>query len=221
MPLESLIKNPTLTRELDFELSGVIHFIDDEMARQSTAPPFADELQEFKDYSTRLRLFHFPVIYNDLEGYLRDIDGEVSLAEFRKRFRMKFPYLAALDQIVVFFLPADKQPCAMFCFFLSEVLTRIMDVHGQSKKLTERYHQVERYYRACKMPRDEEENGSHQIHILNMPSELFDVLKPTLGQKSVLSLYQRTFDKLQSQYSNIPSFVFLQSSMERIFTGHS
>jgi hypothetical protein len=195
--------------------------MDDELNKQSNTLPFADELEEFKDLSTRLRLLNFAPLYNDVEGFILDTEGEVRLKEFRKNFRMRFPYLAALDQIVVFFLPADKQPCALSCFFLSEVLCRIMDVYGQSKKLTERYHEIEHCYRSCKTPQDYEDSDMNQTSILSMPNELFDVLKPTLGNKPVLNLYQRTFDKLQSQYSNLPSFVFLQSSVDRIFANHN
>lgn len=220
MPLESLIKPPILTRELDFELTGFGVFIDDEMTNTETPLPFAEDFEEFLSSSNRLKLFNFPVIYNDLEGFFLDTEGEMRLNDFRRKFRTKFPFLATLDQVVVFFMPADKQPCAMSCFFLTEVLSKIMDVHGQSKKLTERFRQVEQCFQACKMPQEESSEMFNQMQVLNMPAELFETLSPTLGKKSVISLYQRTFDKLQSQYSNLPSFVFLQSTMERIFAAN-
>lgn len=220
MAFESLIKTPLLTRELDFELTGISHFFDDELADSQAPLPFVDDLEDFLNSSTRLRLFNFPVLYNDIEGFLLDTDGQMRLNEFRRKFRTKFPFLATLDQVVVFFMAADRQPCAMSCFFLTEVLSKIMDVHGQSKKLTERFRNVELCFQACKMPQGEESDMSMQMQVLGMPTELFDSLSPTLGKKSILSLYQRTFDKLQSQYSNLPSFVFLQSSMERIFAAN-
>lgn len=220
MALESLIKTPILTRELDFELTGFGVFVDDELTNSDITVPFAEDLEDFLAASNRLKLFNFPALYNDLEGFFLDTEGEMRLKEFRRKFRTKFPFLATLDQVVVFFMPADRQPCAMSCFFLTEVLSRIMEVYGQTKKLTERFKRVEECFQACKMSFGEDADMSNQIQVLNMPTELFDTLGPTLGKKPVLNLYQRTFDKLQSQYSNLPSFVFLQSAMEKIFTAH-
>lgn len=221
MSLESLIKLPILTRELDIDLTGFGAFIDDELAGSETALPFAEDLDDFLNSGNRLKLHSFPPLYNDLEGFFLDSDGQMRLQEFRRKFRTKFPFLATLDQVVVFFMPVDRQPCAMSCFFLTEVLSKIIEVHGQSKKLVERFSKVERCFKACKMPTGEDSDMSDQMVVLSMPTELFGTLSPTLGKKPVLNLYQRTFDKLQSQYSNLPSFVFLQSTMERIFTQNS
>lgn len=220
MPLESLMKLPILTRELDFELTGFGVFVDDELTNTEEALPFAEDLVEFLGSSNRLKLFNFATVYNDLEGFFLDTEGEMKLNEFRRKFRTKFPFLATLDMVVVFFMPADRQPCAMSCFFLTEVLSRIMDVHGQSQKLTERFRQVEQSFLACKTPQGEGAEMYDQMQVMSMPTELFGTLSPTLGKKPMLSLYQRTFDKLQSQYSNLPSFVFLQSTMERIFVAN-
>lgn len=217
MTLDSLIKTPTLTRELSLELSGVGTFIQSEMGQSSGSSLFKEELAEFEKSSSRLKLFSFPMLYNDFEGWLLDTRGEEELKNFRRGLRLKFPYISTLDQMIVFFMPADKQPCALSCFFLSEVLTRIMDVHGQSKQLKERYQKVHDSFTACKTAQDDNLATALHIEITGMPEELFGVLSPSLGKSPVLNLYQRTYDKLQSQYSNLPAFVFLQRTMEKIF----
>ena len=220
MTFHSLIKTPNLSRELSLEFSGVAAFIRSEMEQNTGSNLFNEELEEFEKSSSRLKLFSFPMLYNDFEGLVLDTRGEEALKRIRKGFRLKFPYISALDQMMVFFMPADKQPCALSCFFLSEILTRIMDVHGQSQWLKERYLKVQDSFEACKTSQDDMQAGALHIEIMSMPGELFGVLSPSLGKNSVLNLYQRTYDKLQSQYSNLPAFVFLQRAMEKIFGVH-
>ena len=53
-----------------------------------------------------------------------------------------------------------------------------------------------------------------------MPTSLFKILSSSLGKNWILNLYQRTFDKLQTHYSNLASFVYLQGSMEEIFEAY-
>ena len=219
MKVQSLIRPPTLTRELANELPELGYFL-------STYPVedrgllVKAEIEEFQQASTKLKLHSFYALYNDFEGLLLERNGEKALEDFRKQFRMNFPYLAALDQMMVFFMPADRQPCAISCFFLSEVLARIIDVYGRSPRLIERFQTVHTHFQNCKLPGNSPEGASAQAAIRNMPLELFDILTPSLGVTPVLSLYQRTFDKLQSQYSNLPTLAFLQKALEKIFDHH-
>lgn len=219
MALKKLIEKTSLTRELTHDLSGVGYFISDSLNGINLPDLFDEELKDFKKASSKLKLYTFPVLYNDFEALFRS-NNEKQLNDIRKKFRITFPYLSSLEEISVFFLQPDRQPCAISCFFMSEVLTRIFDVQGRSPKLLERYEVVLQSYEACKLTQSNPERGQAQVEISTMPIELFDILSPNLGATSVLNLYQRIFDKLRSKYSSLPSFQFLQTSIESLFSAH-
>jgi hypothetical protein len=218
--VESLIKTPTLTRELNFELAGVGYFIDEELLQRYTRIPFRQELEEFLEASTRMRLFNFAALYNDIEGFLQAGKPPGEAAEFRKKFRMKFPYLAALDPIVVFFIPANKQAAALSSLFLTEVISKIIQVYGQSKSLITCFREAERHFQICKAPPGYHHDEHDQARIQNMPFELFDTLTPALGKKPLLSLYHLSLDKLESQYSNLTSSDLLRNSIGQLIKEH-
>lgn len=220
MLVESLIKPPTLTRELTFELAGVAYFIDEEFLQRYTGIPFRQELEEFLEASTRMRLFNFPPLYNDIEGFLQASLPPGESTAFRKKFRMKFPYLATLDPIVVFFIPANKQAAALSSLFLADVISKIMQVYGQSKSLITHFREAERHFQSCKAPSDNNNDEYIQIKIQRMPFDLFNTLAPALGKKPLLSLYHRSLDKLESQYSNLASFGFLRNSIGQLIKEH-
>ena len=107
-----------------------------------------------------------------------------------------------------------------FLLFLSEVITRIMDIHGQSQRLKALYDITQEHYAACKSPASDQLTPILLEEVMNMPTSLFKILSSSLGKNWILNLYQRTFDKLQTHYSNLPSFVHLQGSMEEIFAAY-
>lgn len=217
MALQALIKKPSLTRELTHDLSGVGHFLSEALGNIEKSDLFKEELSEFERGSSKLKLHNFPVLYNDFEAHF-DEKTEKQLINARKQFRMNFPFLSSLDEIGIYFMPADRQPCAITCFFMNDVLTRIFDIHGRSKSLLDRYEMVMKCYESCKLGYYSPERVEAQIEVISMPEELFHILSPNLGKAPVLNLYQRIFERLSSKYSSLPSFNFLQKSIERLVT---
>jgi len=216
----SLIKTPNLTRELSIELTGIGDFMRDQLNEQKGTELFAEELDEFQRSSAKLKLHSFFMLYNDFEGLILEEKTEGRLEKMRCALRLNFPYLSSQDQLVVYFLPNERQQCAISCFFLSEVITRIMEIHGQSQRLKALYDQVQEHYAACKAPADDMLTPILLEEVMNMPTRLFKILSSSLGKNWILNLYQRTFDKLQTHYSNLSSFVHLQGSMEEIFAAY-
>ncbi len=216
MKLTPLIGKVTLSRELTHDLSGVGSFMSEMLGRIEPSELFKNEFEEFEKSGSKLKLHTFPVLYNDFESHF---DGkEKLLQEARMRFRVSFPYLSSLQEVSVFFIPPDKQPCIITCFFLNGVLTRVFDVQGKSPTLVNMYQQVSDYYQACRQNESSSQGWDPDIEVASMPTELFNMLIPNLGKEPVLNLYQRIFGKLSTKYSSLPSFHFLQNSIEKFFT---
>lgn len=220
MPFDSLIKSPNLTRELSIELTDVSDFISDQLNGQTGTELFTEELEEFQKSSTKLKLHSFFMLYNDFEGLLLQEEDDEQLSRMRRELRLNFPYLSSQDQMSVYYLTSERQMCAISCFFLSEVISKIMDIHGQSQRLKALYDLVQEHYITCKSPANEQLTPILLEEVMGMPEGLFKILSSSLGKNWILNLYQRTFDKLQTHYSNLASFVHLQGSMEEIFAAY-
>ena len=95
-----------------------------------------------------------------------------------------------------------------------------MDIHGQSQRLKALYDIVQEHFAACKAPTNDLVTPILLEEVMGMPENLFKILSSSLGKNWILNLYQRTFDKLQTHYSNLASFVHLQGSMEEIFAAY-
>ena len=220
MAYDSLIKTPNLTRELSIELTGIGDFMSDQFNGQADSELFMADLEDFKSSSAKLKLHSIFMLYNDFEGLLKTQMDESELQRVRRELRLNFPYLSSQEQLTVYFLPNEQQQCAISCFFLSEVITRIMDIHGQSQRLKALFDITQEHYAACKSPSSDQLTPILLEEVMNMPTSLFKILSSSLGKNWILNLYQRTFDKLQTHYSNLPSFVHLQGSMEEIFAAY-
>ncbi len=199
---------------------GIGDFMRDQLDGQSGTALFSEDLDEFQNSSAKLKLHSFFMLYNDFEGLVQENRDATGLEKIRRELRLNFPYLSSQDQMLVYFIPKEQQQCAISCFFLSEVITRIMDIHGQSQRLKALYDITQEHYAACKSPASDQLTPILLEEVMNMPTSLFKILSSSLGKNWILNLYQRTFDKLQTHFSNLPSFVHLQGSMEEIFAAY-